>query len=54
MSVSIYLFHALIIAPLLIYIGYNGNKTSPVLFKLLLVLGIVVLIYHMYLSIKRY
>ena len=53
MANEIYLFHILIVAPLLIYIGYSGNKTPEMLFKLLLIFGVVIIIYHSYLYMKR-
>lgn len=52
MANEIYLFHILIVAPLLIYIGYSGSKTPEMLFKLLLIFGILVIIYHSYLYMK--
>jgi hypothetical protein len=53
MANEIYLFHILIVAPLLIYIGYSGSKTPEMLFKLLLIFGVVIIIYHSYLYMKR-
>lgn len=44
----IYILHALIIAPLFIYIGIKKNETNKLLLKSLLYLGIVVVLYHMY------
>jgi hypothetical protein len=42
------LLHVLLVAPLLIAVGYNGKKSSDMLFNLTLVLGVVVLLYHAY------
>ena len=44
----IYLFHFLFIGPLLIYMGYYKNDTPPPVFKLILIFGIVVTLYHAY------
>lgn len=43
---NIYLFHALGVAPFLIYIGYNGNNNDPRIFTALMTIGFVALIYH--------
>jgi len=42
----VYLFHLILVAPLLIYIGWYQNKTDPRLYSLLLILGIVAASYH--------
>ena len=44
---TINLLHVLVVAPLLIYVGYTGKKCDEMLFNLLLVLGVVVLLYHL-------
>ena len=44
----IYILHALIIAPLFIYIGIKKSETNKMLLQSLLYLGIVVVLYHMY------
>lgn len=52
----IFLFHAFVIAPLLIYVGYKAEKTPSALFKILLILGIVLFIimnYFLYNSMKK-
>lgn len=41
------LFHAIIVAPLLIYIGYEKEFTNKNLFNILLIFGILTLIYHL-------
>jgi hypothetical protein len=41
------LFHAIIVGPLLIYIGYEKDLTNKNLFNLLLIFGILTLIYHL-------
>ena len=60
----VYLIHILFVAPLLIYSGYIGNDLSEkcnnkeyvMMFKLLLIVGLVVLLYHghAYLKINYY
>jgi len=42
------LLHIFIIGPLLIYIGYNGEKTARLYFELLLMLGFASIGYHGY------
>lgn len=44
---TIYLLHILAVAPLLIYVGYMGKKCDQMCFNLLLVLGVIVLLYHL-------
>ena len=42
------LIHVFIVGPLLIYIGYNGEKTARKFFELLLMLGFAAIGYHLY------
>ena len=42
------LIHIFIVAPLLIYIGYNKQNTSRKFYEILLMLGFAVLGYHLY------
>lgn len=42
------LFHVILIAPLLIYIGYNGKKTPRPAYELLAMAGFAALGYHVY------
>ena len=42
------LIHIFIVGPLLIYIGYNGDKTSRLYFEILLMLGFAAIGYHGY------
>lgn len=42
------LIHILLVGPLLIYIGYNGEKTSRKYFEMLLMLGFASIGYHGY------
>jgi hypothetical protein len=46
------LIHVFIIGPLLVYIGYNGIKTSRKFFELLLMLGFASIGYHTYYLLK--
>ena len=52
MAASTYLWvnllHCLVIAPLMIYIGYLGKKTPRPAYELLAILGFGALGYHMY------
>ena len=52
LSASTYLWvnliHVLLIAPLLIYIGYNGKKTPRAAYELLAMAGFAALGYHIY------
>lgn len=42
------LIHILLVGPLLIYIGYNREKTARLYFELLLMLGFAAIGYHGY------
>ena len=42
------LIHILLVGPLLVYIGYNGEKTARLYFELLLMLGFAAIGYHGY------
>lgn len=42
------LIHILLVGPLLIYIGYHGDKTTRAYFELLLMLGFASIGYHGY------
>jgi hypothetical protein len=42
------LIHVFIVGPLLVYIGYNGEKTSRKFFEILLMLGFASIGYHLY------
>ena len=42
------LFHIIIVAPLLIYIGYNNVKTARLYYEILLMLGFAAIGYHGY------
>ena len=45
----VYLVHILFVGPLLIYIGYYKEKAPHQMFKLILVIGLVAILYHLYL-----
>ena len=47
-SIWVNLIHVFIVGPLLIYIGYNGEKTTRKFFELLLMLGFASIGYHLY------
>jgi hypothetical protein len=47
-SIWVNLIHILIVGPLLIYIGYNGEKTTRLYFEILLMLGFASIGYHLY------
>jgi hypothetical protein len=42
------IFHVLIVAPLLLYIGYNGKKTPRAGYELLMMVTFAALGYHLY------
>ncbi len=43
---NVYLFHLVAVVPLLLYIGYNGNKSDPRSYGALLGIGILAGMYH--------
>lgn len=43
---KVYMFHAFIVAPLLLYMGYKGNQNNPKMYGALMGLGAIALIYH--------
>lgn len=47
-SIWVNLIHVFIVGPLLIYIGYNGEKTPRKFFEILLMLGFASIGYHLY------
>jgi hypothetical protein len=46
------LIHILIVAPILVYIGYNREKTRRLFYEILLMLGFAAIGYHGYYLIK--
>lgn len=53
-SQILYLLHVLLGGPLLIYIGYCGKKCPTPAFSLVLILGLVVMMYYIYLLVKSF
>ena len=52
----IFIIHILFVGPVLIYLGYFKDKSNKMVFNVVLILGIVVTLYHLYLltiSIKN-
>ena len=47
-SVWVNLIHIFIVGPLLVYIGYSGEKTTRKFFEVLLMLGFASIGYHLY------
>ena len=47
-SIWVNLIHVFIVGPLLVYIGYNADKTTRKYFELLLMLGFTSIGYHSY------
>ena len=47
-SIWVNLIHVFIVGPLLVYIGYYGEKTSRKYFEILLMLGFASIGYHSY------
>jgi len=53
---AVYIFHILIIGPLLVYLGYaniKNIKVSPRVYEIIIVLGIATALYHGYLAFLR-
>jgi len=48
------LIHILLVGPLLIYIGYHGDKTARRYYELLLMLGFAAIGYHGYYLLKSF
>ena len=51
-SIWVNMIHIGIIGPLLVYIGYNGEKTARKFYEILLMLGFASIGYHMYYLIE--
>ena len=47
-SIWVNLIHIVIVGPILVYIGYNREKTSRKFFEILLLLGFASIGYHLY------
>lgn len=50
----VYLLHAVVVGPLLAYVGLCGKKCPQLLFTLLLALGLGVIGYHTYLLVRSF
>jgi hypothetical protein len=50
----LHLFHVFVIAPLLIAIYFYGKKTPDIIFSILLGLGVIILLYHLYKAYIKY
>jgi hypothetical protein len=50
---QINLFHILVVAPLLLYVGYNKGATPEFIFTLLIIMAVLVLLYHGYRYLNR-
>jgi hypothetical protein len=48
MGIWVNLIHIFIIAPLILWIGYNGKKTMRPFYEMLLMVGFAALGYHLY------
>ena len=44
----IYLIHIVFVAPLLIYVGYMNKNSHKIAFDVMLIIGLVVFLYHLY------
>lgn len=47
-STLVHLFHIIIVGGLFLYVGINREKISKSLFPILLGLGIIIILYHIY------
>lgn len=48
------LFHLLLIVPFFLYVGLQRSATPPIVYTVLLTLGVILLLYHGYKSWIRY
>jgi len=48
------IFHILLVGPLFLYVGIKHDTLSKYMFTFLLVLGIFITIYHMYLAYNKF
>ena len=51
-EVYVHLFHIIIVGSLFLYVGINRDKTIPILYPILLGLGIIIILYHIYKAYK--
>jgi hypothetical protein len=51
-EVYVHLFHIIIVGSLFLYVGISRDKTNPILYPILLGLGIIIILYHIYKTYK--
>jgi len=51
--VFVHLFHVLIVGSLFLYVGIRKIKISPIFYPILLILGIIVIIYHIIKAVTK-
>ena len=51
-EVYVHLFHIIIVGSLFLYVGISRDKTTPILYPILLGLGIIIILYHIYKTYK--
>ena len=53
---SIYIFHVIVVGPMLTLIGLYHNSTNfpKIVWDILVILGVGIIIYHSWLAYKRY
>ena len=51
-EVYVHLFHILIVGSLFLYVGISRDKTISILYPILLGLGIIIILYHIYKTYK--
>ena len=44
----VHLFHIIIVGGIFLYVGINREKISKIMFRTLFVLGIIIVLYHIY------
>jgi hypothetical protein len=47
-NLLVHLFHIIIVGGLFLYVGINRERNPKILFSIILVLGIVIIFYHIY------
>jgi len=50
----IHLFHILLVGPLFLYVGIQRTNIPSIMFPFLLGLGLLIIIYHMYLAYTKF
>ena len=50
----VYLLHAIVVGPLLVYVGACNKKCHRIVFDLILALGLAVIAYHAYLLVRSF